>query len=136
MSVMPSAKNRRFAYRRAAQVDCQVVTERDFRLVAQRSLDLSEDGMLVLADSKVTMGEPVIVTFRAPRMQKWIDAEATVVRVGHGRRAGDVGPLLGLAFDWIPERSRALLTTSLLGLPFPAPARVRTVERGPMAQDA
>lgn len=132
MSPMLSAKNRRFAYRRAAQLDCQVVTERDFKLVARRSLDVSEDGMLVLADTSVTPGEACIVSFRAPGMERWIDAEATVVRVGHGRRRGDVGPVLGLAFDWIPERSRALLTVSMLTLPFPTPARARTVERGPM----
>lgn len=127
MSTRLSLRNRRFAYRRAVQLDCQVVTERDFKLIAQRSLDLSEDGMLVLADRLVgvEMGEDVIVSFRAPRTQRWIDAEATVVRVGHGRRRGDVGPVLGLEFAWIPERARALLTASMLGLPFPEPARSR-----------
>jgi c-di-GMP-binding flagellar brake protein YcgR len=124
MSATVSAKNRRYAHRRRVQLDCQVVTERDFKLVARRSLDLSEDGMMVLADAEVTAGEQVFVSFRAPRRKTWIDAEATVVRVGKGRRVGDVGPTLGLAFDWIPERARALLTASMLGLPFHTPARV------------
>ena len=89
-----------FAERRAprhmVRIDCQVVRERDFRLIARRTLDLSSAGMLVAADTEVLTGEPLIVSFRAPRTDRWIDAEATVARVIHGRRPGDVGRALGI----------------------------------------
>ena len=40
-------KNDRREVRHAIQISCQIVRERDFRLVAEKALDLSSDGMFV-----------------------------------------------------------------------------------------
>ncbi len=111
------------ALRRAAPRECQVVRERDFKLVGHLALDLSTEGMMVLSDPGVLTGEPVIVTFKAPGTDYWIDAEATVARVVHGRRPNDIGFGLGLSFDWLEQKARAVLRASLVGLPFRAPVR-------------
>src|SRR5689334_13981122 len=95
------AENRRRAARRAVRVSCQVVRERDFRLLSERALDLSPDGMFVECSARVLTGEPVVLTFRDARSGRWVDAEATVVRVVHRRRAGDAVRGLGLRFDAI-----------------------------------
>jgi hypothetical protein len=117
MSTLVPGHNRRWVERRAARIDCQIVRERDFRLVARATVDLSPDGMMVFAEEKVLTGEPVLVTFRPPRSERWVDAEGFVVRVGHGRRPGDPGRVLGVGFRWLSEGSRDLIRKSLVGLP-------------------
>jgi len=99
--------------RRSAMLACQVVRERDFRLVARWSIDLSERGMLVTADAPVLTGEPLIVSFKSPFARAWIDAEATVARVIHARRQGDRKRALGLFFEDLDAASRACLATVL-----------------------
>ncbi len=121
------ARQRR-ALRRAVPFECQVVRERDFRMIAARGLDLSPDGMLVAARAPVLTGEPVVLTFRLPRAAGWFDAEATVARVVHGRRPGDRGRCLGLVFDLIDERVRALMEKTLRGTPPPLPTRELRVD--------
>jgi c-di-GMP-binding flagellar brake protein YcgR len=93
-----------------------VVRERDFRLVADRVMDLSPGGALVGPADPVLTGERVIVSF--PGVDGgWVDAEAVVARVVHGRRRGEYTRSLGLSFDALdPESERALarfLTTRL-----------------------
>lgn len=117
MSTLGFVKNRRYVERRAARFECQIVRERDFRLVAHTTLDLSPDGVMALADENVLTGEPVLVTFSLPNSGAWVDAEGCVVRVGHGRRPGDPGRLLGVGFHWLSEGSRDLIRRSLVGLP-------------------
>jgi len=107
--------------RHAIRIDCQVVRERDFKLVARKVVDLSDVGMLVAPIARVLTGEEVIVSFMAPFSRSWIDAEATVARVVHGRRPGDRGMALGLCFHNIDEVARALLRQNLRGLPPPLP---------------
>ena len=58
----------------------------------------------------------------------WIDAEASVTRVVHGRRPGDEGMAIGVTFDVISPASRAALAGYLHGRPPPLP------RRGPMAR--
>jgi hypothetical protein len=103
-------KTRRLA-RRAARVPCQVVRERDFRLVADRVLDLSASGVLVGPADPVLTGERVLITFRS--RAGWIDAEAVVARVVHGRRDGEHSRSLGLCFEALDETSRLALDRSL-----------------------
>src|SRR5438445_56001 len=79
--------NRRRALRHAVQISCQVVRERDFRLVGDRIVDLSTSGMLVTPADPVLTGERIIASFRLPNSTYWIDVDATVARVVHGRRA-------------------------------------------------
>jgi PilZ domain len=123
MSVILARKHPRRAFRREVLLTCQVVRERDFRLVSDLALDLSTDGMLVATEHGVLTGEPLLVSFRPPRSDRWLDVSATVARVVHGRRPGDRGRCLGLVFDGIDPRTRGLLFRHLRGLPPPEPAR-------------
>jgi len=116
----------RRAPRHMVRVDCQVVRERDFKLIARRTLDVSSAGMLVHADMEVLTGEPVIVSFRPPRTDRWIDAEAIVSRVVHGRRPGDLGRALGLQFQRVEPSSVTALKTVLRKMP---PTRSRRPPR-------
>jgi hypothetical protein len=111
------------APRRSVVIPCEVVRERDFRVVARQMIDLSENGMSVTALEQVLTGEGVIVTFKAPFSQGWIDAEAVVARVVHGRRPGDRGPALGLWFDAVDAVSRARLQGQLGWFRMAAPRR-------------
>jgi hypothetical protein len=116
------ARQRR-VLRRSVRVDCQVVRERDFRLIGSRGVDLSPQGMLVMAQERVLTGEPVIVAFRLPRSAFWFDAEATVARVVHGRRPGDLGRCFALSFETLEPDAQAFLRRALRGVPPPLPAR-------------
>ena len=114
--------------RRQIRVDCQVVRERDFKLIGSRGVDLSPRGMLVMAQERVLTGEPVVVSFRLPRSPCRFDAEATVARVVHGRRPGDLGRCFGIHFDSIDDDAQAFLRRALRGLPPPLPKRERRID--------
>jgi hypothetical protein len=126
-STLVHAQQRRIL-RRSVRVDCQVVRERDFRLVGSRSLDLSPMGMLVMAQERVLTGEPLIVAFRLPCSDHWFDTEATVARVIHGRRPGDLGRSFGVSFESFDESAQAFIRSALRGVPPPLPARARRVD--------
>jgi hypothetical protein len=116
--------NQRSTIRRAVRVECQVVRERDFRLVGRSAIDLSTRGMLVETDERVLTGEPMIVAFRSPKNKRtWFDCEATVARIVHGRRPYDGGRFLGLRFDALDEWQAFVLRSELRGLPPPFPKR-------------
>jgi hypothetical protein len=70
----------------------------------------------------------LIVSFRLPETRMWIDAEATVARVVHGRRLGDPGRALGVSFGAIDRKSRSVLRATLLGVPPPIPMRDRRID--------
>jgi hypothetical protein len=118
--------SRRASLRREVLVPCQVVREDDFGLVAERTLDLSVDGMLVPIMRPVRVGDSVIVSFAIPGM--WIDAKAVVSRVVQGRRPSDEGPAAGLLFVALAPAARAALAGHLHGRPPPLP------RRGPLAR--
>ncbi|MGZ3424183.1 MAG: PilZ domain-containing protein [Polyangiales bacterium] len=107
----------RIAFRHAVRLDCQVVRERDFKLVARRSVDLSTTGMLLEQETDLEVGEPLIVSFRAPRSDRYVDTEATVARISKGRRKGDVGPSFGVRFSPLDRTALTTLKTSLRKLP-------------------
>ncbi|MGZ3449953.1 MAG: PilZ domain-containing protein [Polyangiales bacterium] len=107
----------RIAFRHAVRLDCQVVRERDFKLVARRSVDLSTTGMLLEQETDLEVGEPLIVSFRAPRSDRYVDTEATVARISKGRRKGDVGPAFGVRFSPLDRTALTTLKTSLRKLP-------------------
>jgi len=94
--------------RHAVRLDCQVVRERDFKLLSEHAIDLSAEGMLVLTDERVLTGEEVIVSFRVPTLRAWFDAEALVARVVHGRRPTDPGGARLAAPDFQPSRGLGL----------------------------
>ena len=109
--------------RRAVRVECQLVREHDFKLVGDLALDLSTKGMLVRARTRVLTGEELLVAFRPPRSNRWIDAQGTIARVIHGRRPYDPGCFLGVKFDVFDDQQARLLRADLQGLPPPFPKR-------------
>jgi hypothetical protein len=116
--------NQRSTIRRAVRVECQVVRERDFKLVGKSAIDLSTRGMLVETNERVLTGEPLVVAFRSPKSgRRWFDCEATVARVVHGRRPYDGGRFLGVRFERLDEWQSFVLKSELRGLPPPFPKR-------------
>ncbi|HEY1956202.1 MAG TPA: PilZ domain-containing protein [Polyangiaceae bacterium] len=113
----------RRAFRRFVRIDCQVVREHDFRVVGDLALDLSERGMLVRTDARVLTGEDVVVCFKPPRSNRYVDALGHVARVIHGRRPGDGGRRLGIELHAMDESDRHHLWECLRGLPAPDPMR-------------
>lgn len=113
----------RRAFRRFVRIDCQVVREHDFRLVGDLALDLSTRGMLVRARSRVLTGEELLVAFRPPRSNHWIDAQGTVARVVHGRRPGDTGLAFGIEFHGMDRDHVDLLFDKLRGMAAPDATR-------------
>jgi hypothetical protein len=103
--------------RRQVQPPCEVVRERDFRLVGTRILDLSTKGMLLETDLPLLTGEGLFVAFRSPGTERWFDCEATVARVLHGRRRGDRRRAVGIAFDTLDPWSEILLCEDLRHAP-------------------
>ena len=127
-----TSKSRRRSTRHTVKIPCQVVRERDFRLVADRILDLSESGLQVLPADPVLTGERLLVSFRLPRSSVWVDAEATVARVVHGRRPGEHTRGLGLVFERLEGFSQFMLKRSLRAAP-PAPPGQRSGRRANLA---
>jgi len=80
----PARASRRIATRRDVLLPCQAVRESDFKLISDRTLDVSVDGLLLPVDEPILTGETLIVSFPIPGM--WIDAECSVTRVVHGSR--------------------------------------------------
>lgn len=114
-------ESRRVAARRHVLLPCQAVRERDFKLIADRTLDVSVEGLLLPVREPVLTGETLIISFPIPGM--WIDAEATVTRVIHGRRPSDEGLAIGVLFDVLGPAARAALAGFLHGRPPPLPRR-------------
>lgn len=114
-------ESRRNVVRRDVTIPCQAVREHDFVLIGDHTLDLSTEGMLVPLKRKVLTGESIIVSFQIPGM--WIDVEAIVARIVHGRRPGDDGLAAGLLFDRLSSASRAALAGYLHDRREPLPRR-------------
>lgn len=115
--------NRR-SVRRAARTRCQAVTWDGFRLLGERALDLSPQGMLVACDDIATLGERVVVSFKAPGEDgPWMDAEAELSRIVQGFRPEDPGYCVGLEFRYFERSSRNELLVRLAGTPPPVPGR-------------
>lgn len=107
----------------SVRIPCQLVRLRDFRLVGRTIADLSEEGALVEATAPVLTGEPLLLSFRAPFSSRWVDADAVVARVIHGRRAGDLRRSFGVSFTDLAPEARRLLHEGLWGLPHRRTAR-------------
>jgi hypothetical protein len=122
-------KNERREMRRAVNLKCQIVRERDFSLVAESTLDVSPDGMLVATDvGDLEPGENVLVTFRATALDIWFDTEAKVTRVVRGRRDGDRERAVGLSFSTLPRVKRLILRGHLRRVPPPVPRRTQRID--------
>lgn len=114
--------------RHCVQSTCQVVSERDFRLVADRIENLSSWGMLVSPADPIKTGERVYVSFQLPGTTEWFDAQAVVTRVLHGRRPGETTRKLGLEFVDLSPHDRYRLRKTISRVP-PVPPGVRPGRR-------
>jgi hypothetical protein len=126
-----SSSAERSTVRFGVHVDCQVVRDRDFRVLGRGSLDLSLTGMLVQCTLDADIGDEVIVSFQTPRLREYVDAVAMVTRLIAGRRQGDLGLAMGLTFTSIDDASFLALKRALHQLPT---ARGRRVSRIDYAQ--
>jgi hypothetical protein len=114
--------------RRLLRQRCQVVRERDFKLIADEVVDLSASGALVMPADPVLTGERVILSFQLPHSLYWVDTEALVTRVVHGRRPGEHTRGIALELDGMTGLGRFMLERALKYLP-PAPPRYRPGRR-------
>jgi hypothetical protein len=101
--------NRRRETRRALRLGCRVRRVDDWKLLGDRTVDLSPEGMLVLSDERVEEGLDLVVSFQATELPIWFDTCATLTRVVEGRRPGDPGRALGVKFETLPAVSRLIL---------------------------
>jgi PilZ domain len=115
--------------RHLARLSCQVVRERDFRLIADRIVDLSSSGLRVGPADPVLTGERLLISFQLPWGRDWLDAEVRVARVIHGRRPFEPTRALGLEFESILNGERSRLGDVIAGLPL-APPQWRPGRRG------
>lgn len=109
--------------RHTLRIPCQVVRERDFRLVADRVENASLTGLEVSPAEPVLTGEQLIVSFQLPQDGTWVDAEARVARVVHGRRPGETQRCLGLVFEKVDDAAHLALARELLRSPLAPPGR-------------
>ena len=119
---------RRRPVRHCVHSSCQVVREHDFRLVADTIEDLSEEGMRVGPADPVLTGQVLLVSFKIPHFDIWVDTEAVVSRVVHGRRPGEHRRSLGLEFIELMPWHRYLIREAIRRLP-PAPVGNRSGRR-------
>ncbi|HEY8041762.1 MAG TPA: PilZ domain-containing protein [Polyangiaceae bacterium] len=116
--------------RRSVQPPCEVVRERDFKLVGTRILDLSASGMLLETELTILTGEELLVSLKSPRADRWYDCNATVARVLHGRRRRDRRRAVGIAFDRLDVWSELMLCEDLRAAPVAARHLASHVCRG------
>lgn len=122
-------KATRRSTRHSVRIECQVVRERDFQLVADRIVNLSATGLMVSPADPALTGERLIVSFQIPHSGHWVDAEATVARVVHGRRPGEHTRGLALELENVEEIPKMLLGRALRRCP-PSPPGHRSGRRG------
>lgn len=128
----PTTKAPRRSSRHSVRLTCQVVRERDFQLVADRIVNLSATGLMVMPADPALTGERLIVSFQLPCSDQWIDAEAIVARVVHGRRPGEYTRGLALELENIEGIAPQLLQKALRFSP-PSPPGNRPGRRGTLA---
>jgi hypothetical protein len=123
-----SVKAHRGSTRHSVKLACQVVRERDFQLVADRIVNLSSTGLFVSPADPALTGERLIVSFQIPHSGQWVDAEATVARVVHGRRPGEFTRGLALELENVEEIPHMILGRALRRCP-PSPPGHRSGRR-------
>lgn len=114
MLLLPAERS---SVRYGVHVDCQVVRDRDFKVIGRGSLDVSLTGMLVQCNYSAELGDEVIVSFQTPGLREYVDAVAIVTRLIAGRRQGDLGLAMGLTFTSIDDESFAALKRALQDMP-------------------
>jgi Tfp pilus assembly protein PilZ len=128
-SVMPVVtRENRMVMRHAIEVPCQIVRERDMKLLGTRTVDLSAGGLLLPSEMDVDIGEDVMVSFRATTFGLLFATSGSVARVLDVRRAKDKQRCVGVHFE-LPALSRHYLRGALRRVPPPLPKRPRQTEK-------
>lgn len=117
------AARERTAVRKQVRVPCQLALESEVEPLATECLDISADGMRVLAARALPLDSEVRVTLTLPATETRVRFAASVRRVVRGRRRGDQNMELGLRFLDCSVVDGAILDASLSGHPPPVPAR-------------
>ena len=116
--------NERTAIRRAVDVACSVVRQRDGKVIGRKAFDVSPWGMRVaLSDAEVEPGDLLYVYFKATPQNMLFCSDATAMRLLSGRRTKERGRSLGLRFDTLDAVSRHILRGALRRVPPPLPQR-------------
>ncbi len=118
----------RVSVRKRISLDCKVLRSRDMRVIGERMLDLSPDGMLLSSTDPVLLREPVLITFRLPSLSRTFTAEGEVARILQGRRPKDHGRAIGVRFQNFDALSRMLVRTELRRVPPPLPSRAKRLD--------
>lgn len=118
----------RKAVRHDVEVECQVVRAHGGEVLAERAVDLSTDGMLVLSGAACVLGESMLATFCVPGTAQWVTVPARVSRVIAGRRHNDPGRAIALEFEVLDNELQRQLRTALEDFPEPPPGRSRRVD--------
>jgi hypothetical protein len=115
--------------RRTVKTECQIVRERDFKLVGTEIIDVSVRGMLLFADVPILTGEELLVTFKGPTTSRWYDCAGTVARVLHGRRREDRRRAVGVSFEGLGPFHELLLCDELARTPLVSRRRQPKLEQ-------
>ena len=99
------------------------MTSESGRLLGERTLDGSWDGLQVAACHDAEIGDRVNVALRVPRSTFWVQGKGTVTRVSPGLREEDEAPSIGIALDEMHGLDRMLLAHALRKNPQVAPKR-------------
>ena len=118
----------RRSVRRDVEVECQVVRAQGGEVLAERAVDLSIDGMLVLSSAACILGESMLATFCLPGTAQWVTVPARVARVIAGRRHNDPGRAIALEFEVLDLEFQRVLRAAIEILPEPPPGRPRRVD--------
>ncbi len=108
------------------QTRCLVFTEDGERLLGERSLDLSWNGVRVTSREPARVGEKVRVRLQVPKSDVWIDANGYVARILPARRRGEGEPSIGVQITRMDGMMRLLLASSVR-----ARSRTQHTPRGP-----
>ncbi len=115
-----------------------MTTEQGGRLLADRAVDLSYSGALVASDrdaaEPVRLGDRVRVSLRVPSSRVWIDADARVARIAHGRRGTGDPHGIGLELTRMDPMQRVLLASVIRSFPRAAPHRGATRDYASMVR--
>lgn len=114
--------------RRAVELPCTMLRQRDHKIVGVRSFDLSPEGMLVGALDELREGDEVFVAFSYTSFDLNFRTTGQVTRVLQGRRSKDRMPSVAVRFDALDAVSRVILRGHLRRVPPVLPARARRID--------
>jgi len=96
---------------------CVASSQRDGRIVGDRTLDVSYAGMRIAAIDDACVGEKLDLAFEIPGTRLWMTASGRIERVLPGRRGGDEGRALGVRIERMNGFDRVMLATIISAMP-------------------